>query len=39
MKLYKIFKQMQKLPKGEIIENPHDLILTDFKLSKKYYIY
>jgi len=35
MKLYKIFKQMQKLPKGEIIENPHDLILTDFKLSKK----
>lgn len=34
MELQEIFLQMQKLPKGYIIESPHDLIRTSFKLSK-----
>lgn len=34
MKLQEIFLQMQKLPKGIIIDNPHELIETDFKLPK-----
>ncbi len=34
MELQEIFLQMQKLPKGFIIENPHDFIYTDFKLPK-----
>lgn len=32
MELHQIFLEMQKLPKGFIIENPHDLICTNFRL-------
>ena len=35
MNIYKIFTDMRKLPKGFIIDNPHDLIYTNFKLSNK----
>ncbi len=34
MELHQIFLEMQKLPKGFIIDNPHDLILTNFRLPK-----
>jgi hypothetical protein len=35
MKSYEIFIEMKKLPKGYIIDNPHGLIETDFKISKE----
>ncbi len=34
MKPYEIFIEMKKLPKGYIIDNPHDLIETDFTISE-----
>ena len=35
MDLQQLFLTMQKLPKGVIIDNPHDLIYTNFKLPKE----
>jgi hypothetical protein len=35
MKPYEIFIEMKKLPKGYIIDDPHGLIETDFKISKE----
>lgn len=34
MNAHTIFKEMKKLPKGYIIDDPHELIPTNFKLSK-----
>ena len=35
MQLHQIFLQIKKIPQGEFIENPHDLIKTNFKISNK----
>ena len=35
MKLQQIFLEMKNIPVGEFIENPYDLIETDFKISTK----
>ena len=34
MQLHQIFLQMKKIPVGQFIDNPHDLIKTNFKISK-----
>ncbi len=34
MNLYKTFSQFKKIPAGIIIDNPYELICTDFKISK-----
>ena len=35
MKPYEIFIEMKKLPKGYVINDPHGLVETDFKISKE----
>ncbi|MES2623346.1 MAG: hypothetical protein V4576_02965 [Patescibacteria group bacterium] len=37
MDILKIFLEMQKIPKGDFIQNPYDKIMTDFILSDTLY--